>query len=268
MIDNVREISNVAWADIRFMRHTWVNVFLMSMMTPFLYLLAFGYGVGTFVNDIETDYGIMSYITFIIPGIIALTALSAPFSSVSGRMNVQRLYYRSFDEMMLCPLRFSSIAIGKAMMGIIRGLLSCSIIFILGFVFTHLTGTTGMQLEFSFHFVIVLLVSCFTFSMLGETAAFLAKSHASMATFSTLVILPMTFLCGTFFVISMMPGWFQAILYVLPLTYSSTLMRESLIRVDGVVPFDTMSWVFLIILIAMGLALLLLNIYLMKSRRI
>jgi len=267
MIDNVREICNVAWADMRFMRHTWVNVFLMSMMTPLLYLLAFGYGVGTFVNDMYIpEYDMyVSYITFIIPGIIALTALSAPFTSVSSRMNVQRLYYRSFDEMMLCPLRFSSIAIGKAVMGIFRGLLGCIIIFILGYAFTHFADITGPPLQFSVEFLIVLVVSCFTFSMLGETAAFLAKSHASMATFSTLVITPMTFLCGTFFVISLMPGWFQAILYALPLTYSSVLMRESLIEGVG---FDTMSWVFLLILITMGVALLMLNIYLMKSRRI
>ncbi|MCL2148931.1 MAG: ABC transporter permease [Methanomassiliicoccaceae archaeon] len=264
MIDNIREICNVAWADVRFMRHTWVNVLIMSMMSPLLYLLAFGYGVGQFVADMyipEYDMTV-SYVTFIIPGIVALTALSASFSSVSTRMNVQRLYYRNFDEMMLCPLRFSSIAIGKAMLGIIRGLLSCMIIFVLGFAFTYATST---PLQFNIEFVLTLLVSCFAFSMLGETAAFLAKSHASMATFSSLVILPMTFLCGTFFVISLMPQWFQAILYVLPLTYSSSLMRESMI--PGV-EFTAMSWVFLLVLVVMGIALLLFNIYLMRARRI
>jgi ABC-type multidrug transport system permease subunit len=238
----------------------------MSMMSPLLYLLAFGYGVGQFVNDMyipEFDMTV-SYVTFIIPGIVALTALSASFSSVSTRMNVQRLYYHNFDEMMLCPLRFSSIAIGKAMLGILRGLLSCFIIFILGYLFTHFVVVSDNPVLFNAEFLVVLLVSCFAFSMLGETAAFLAKSHASMATFSTLVILPMTFLCGTFFVVSLMPSWFQAILYALPLTYSSTLMREAII----VGNFTAMSWVFLSVLIVMGIALMLFNMYLMKTRRI
>ena len=253
MIDNIREICNVAWSDIRFMRHTFVSVLIMSLMSPILYLLAFGYGLGAG----QTMEGV-SYVAFIIPGIVALTALSASFSSVSTRMNVQRLYYHNFDEMMLCPLRFSSIAIGKAMLGIIRGLLSCSVIFILGFVLTYNTDT---PLHFNIEFVITLLVSCFAFSMLGETAAFLAKSHQSMSTFSTLIILPMTFLCGTFFSVAAMPEWFQAILYVMPLTYSSTLMRESTLGLE-------FSWPFLIILIAFGIALLAVNIYLMRSRRI
>jgi ABC-type multidrug transport system permease subunit len=249
MIDNLREIGNVAWSDVRFLRHTIVNVLLTSLMGPLLYLLAFGYGLGRgqVVDGVP-------YIAFIIPGIVALTALSSSFSSTSTRMQVQRLYYRNFDEMMLCPLRTSSIVIGKAMLGVIRGLISCSIIFILGLFLTD-------KLTISVELIITLLVSCFAFSLMGETAAFLAKSHSSMSTFSTLVILPMTFLCGTFFSVSSMPEWLQAILYVLPLTYSSTLMRESSLGWD-------FSWSFLIILILLTAILFWMNMYLIKSRKI
>jgi ABC-2 type transport system permease protein len=137
---------------------------------------------------------------------------------------------------------------------VVRGLISCAIIFILGLFLAP-------ELHFSIEFLITLIVSCFTFSLLGESAALIAKSHQSMSTFSTLVILPMTFLCGTFFSVSSMPEWFQAILYCLPLTYSSTLMRESSLGLDY-------SWLFLIVLIAFGIALLIFNIYLMRQRKI
>ncbi|UAL07421.1 MAG: ABC transporter permease [Candidatus Methanogranum gryphiswaldense] len=249
MIDNLKEISSVAWGDMRFLRHSALSVLVMSLMSPLLYLLAFGYGLG---NGQIIDG--VSYIAFIIPGIVALTALSASFSSTSARMNVQRLYYHNFDELILCPLRYSSIAIGKAMLGVVRGLISCAIIFIIGLFLAP-------ELHFTIEFLITLVVSCFTFSLLGESAALIAKSHQSMSTFSTLVILPMTFLCGTFFSVSSMPEWFQAILYCLPLTYSSTLMRESSLGLDY-------SWLFLIVLIAFGVALLLFNIYLMRERKI
>jgi Nod factor-specific ABC transporter NodJ protein len=249
MIENIKEIGNIAWADIRFLRHTIVNVLLTSLMSPLLYLLAFGYGLG---RGQEID-GI-SYIGFIIPGIVALSALSSSFSSTSSRMNVQRLYYRNFDEMLLCPLKVSSIVIGKAMLGIIRGLLSCTIIYVIGLFLTD-------ELVFSIEFVITLLISCLAFSLLGETAAFLAKSHQSMSTFNTLVILPMTFLCGTFFAVSSMPGWMQAILYALPLTYSSTLMRESALGWD-------FSWPFLLVLIILTIILFEINVLLIKAKRI
>jgi len=249
MMDNLKEISGVAWGDIRYLEHTALSVIVMSLMSPLLYLLAFGYGLGKG----QVVEGV-SYIAFIIPGIVALTALSASFSSTSTRMNVQRLYYHNFDELILCPLRFSSIVLGKAMLGIVRGLISCAIIYAIGMVLSNELMLTPL-------FIITLLVSCFTFSLLGETAALLAKSHQSMSTFSTLVILPMTFLCGTFFSISSMPEWFQAILYFLPLTYSSELMREASLGCDY-------SWIFLMVLIAFGIGLLIFNMYLMKKRKI
>jgi len=249
MFDHLKEIYYVAWADLRFMRHTMVNVLIMSLMAPLLYLLAFGYGMG---RGIITEG--VSYIAFIVPGIVALTALSASFSSTSSRMNVQRLYYRSFDEMMLGPLRLSSIVIGKSILGVVRGLISCLIIFAIGMMLTS-------ELQFTPLFVLCMIVSCLTFSLLGETAALLAKTHQSMSTFSTLIILPMTFLCGTFFSIGSMPEWLRMVLYALPLTYSSTSMRES-----------ALGWSFsvasLAMLVAFGIAFYLANIYLLKTRRV
>lgn len=249
MIDNIREISSVAWADIRFLRHTILNVLLTSLMSPLLYLLAFGYGLGRgqVVDGVP-------YIAFIIPGIIALSALSSSFTSTSTRMNVQRLYYRNLDELVLCPLRVSSIVMGKAVMGMLRSILSCAIIFVLGMFITD-------GLRFNIEFVITLLLTCLAFSLLGETAAFLAKSHQSLAAFNTLVILPMTFLCGTFFSVSSMPEWLQVILYALPLTYSSALMRESMLGWD-------FSWLYLVVLIALTVILFVLNMYLIKSKRV
>lgn len=249
MLDRLREIYYVAWADLRFMRHTMVNVLIMSLMSPLLYLLAFGYGMGRGVV-VEG----VPYIAFIIPGIVALTTLSSSFSSTSTRMNVQRLYYRSFDEMMLSPLRLSSIVLGKSVLGVIRGMISCLIIFTIGMALTP-------ELSFTPLFVLCMIISCFTFSLLGETAALLAKTHQSMATFSSLVILPMTFLCGTFFSVESMPEWFRAILYALPLTYSSTILRESALG------WDLSLWP-LAALIAFGGAVYVVNIYILKTRKV
>jgi ABC-type multidrug transport system permease subunit len=226
-----------------------VNVLVMSLMAPLLYLLAFGYGMGRGI----TIEGV-SYIAFIVPGIVALTALSASFSSTSSRMNVQRLYYRSFDEMMMGPLRPSSIVIGKSILGVVRGLISCLIIFAIGMMLTS-------ELQFTPLFVLCMIVSCLTFSLLGETAALLAKTHQSMSTFSTLVILPMTFLCGTFFSIESMPEWLRIVLYALPLTYSSTSLRESALGWD-------FSYSSLAMLLAFGAAFYLVNMYLLKTRKV
>lgn len=250
----LHEIYYVAWGDLRYMRHTFKNILISSLVTPILYLLAFGYGINGGAVTVE---GVtVPYLDFVIPGIIALTTLSASFSATSARLNVQRLYYRCFDEMMMCPLSCSAIVLGKAVIGVIRGLLSAGLMFIIGYVlepsFLHLTPL----------FIVSLLVACFTFSFLGVSAALLAKSHASMATFSSLVITPMTFLCGTFFSVANLPVWAQGALYVLPLTEASVCIRSATLDIYAF-PY----WALGVLCLFMA-AFFLLDYYLVRYRKI
>jgi len=249
MFELLKEIYYVSWADLRYMRHTFVNVMISSIMTPLLYLLAFGYGLGGGM----TEEGV-PYIAFIIPGIAALTSLSASFSSTSTRMNVQRLYYRSFDEMMMCPISVPGIILGKSILGTIRGLVSSSIIFAIGLALTP-------ELNVTLLYVLTIVISCLTFSLLGVSAALLAKSHAGMATFSSLVILPMTFLCGTFFSVANLPSVFRAALYALPLTHSSVAIRAASLGWD-------FPWMSLVVLAVFGIVFFTLNAYLVKTKKV
>lgn len=248
------EVYAVAWPDIRFMRRNIVNVLISSLMLPVLYLLAFGYGLNA--GDVEIDGHMVPYIDFVIPGIIALTSLSSSFSSTSTRMNVQRLYYRSFDEMMMCPLRNSAIVVGKTVLGMCRSLLSCSLMFIIGYALEpSMINLTPM-------FVISVLVACFTFSLLGETAALLVRSHQAMSTFSSLVITPMTFLCGTFFSVASLPSVVQGLLYLLPLTEASVCIRAASLDIYAY-PFWALG-----VLILFAAAFFAIDMYLLKNRKV
>lgn len=252
MFEFLRETYYVAWGDIKFMRHNALNILISSVMGPFLYLLAFGFGLG---KGMGLDVDGVPYVAFIIPGIAALTSLSASFSPVSTRLNIQRLYYRSLDEMLMCPVSISAIVLGKSLHGVIRGVISTSIIFAIGLAFApdHLYITPM--------YAVSILLSCFTFSFLGVTAALLANSHQSMATFSNLVVLPMTFLCGTFFSVNALPQIFRAVLYVLPLTHSSVTVRAASLGWD-------FPWISLLVLLCFCTAFFVINVYLIKKKRV
>jgi ABC-type multidrug transport system permease subunit len=75
--------------------------------------------------------------------------------------------------------------------------------------------------------LIELLITCLVFSFLGVLAALLAKSHQDLATFSSLILLPMTFLGGTFFAVNQVPLGLKIVLYALPLTHSSICLRAA-----------------------------------------
>lgn len=251
MINFFKQTYYVAWGDLMFIKHNFLNILVMSVMSPLLYLVAFGYGLRTGTSDIG-----VSYVAFVIPGIVALSSLSSSFSSTATRMNVQRLYYKSFDEMMMCPLSVPAIIFGKCILGIFRGLMSCTLIYTLGLFLAP-------ELVFSPLFALCVVLSCLTFSFLGMSAALLAKSHQSLAIFNSLIILPMTFLCGTFFSVSSLPVVFQGILYCLPLTHASECIRAA--ALPGYLDFP---WISLIVLIVFGLAFFVLDYYLLKTKKI
>lgn len=248
-----RQIYYVAWGDLRFMRHNLANILVMSIMSPILYLIAFGFWLRTG----ETSIGV-SYVAFVIPGIAALSSLSSSFSSTSTRMNVQRLYYKSFDEMMMCPLSLTAIVFGKCTLGLVRGLIASGLIYILGLCLPQ-----APELQANALVVVSIVLSCVVFSMLGMAAALIAKSHQSMATFNSLVILPMTFLCGTFFSVSDLNIVFQAILYCLPLTHASECIRAAALP-----DYLDFPYVSLVVLIAFGVAFFALDYWLLKTRKV
>jgi ABC-2 type transport system permease protein len=254
MMEMIKEIYYVAWGDLRFMRHNIKSILLMSLMSPLLYLFAFGYALG---DGMEMNG--VPYLAFVIPGIVALSSLSSAFSSTSTRMNVQRLYYKSFDEMLMCPLHPASIVIGKAMLGVIRSLMTCFILMFIGLAVLHIEGI--QYLIISPTFVLCLLISSFSFALLGESAALLAKSHQSMGTFSTLVILPMTFLCGTFFEVSKLAPAIQAALSCLPLTHSSICIRATAIG-------ESIPWFNFAVMAAFGIAFFSIDFYLVKNKKV
>ena len=257
MIAFLKQVYYVAWSDLRFMRHNLFNFVIMTIMSPILYLIAFGFGL----RSGETDIGV-SYVSFVIPGIVALSSLNSSFSSTATRLNIQRLYYRSFDEMMMCPLSLHAIILGKSMLGIIRGLMGCFMLYALGLCLGA-AGIGGMELELTPMFFLCVIVACVSFSLLGMTASLLAKSHASMSTFNTLIILPMTFLCGTFFSVSSLNPVFQGILYCLPLTYASETIRAA--ALPGYLSFP---WLCLVGLLAWGVAFYCINHRLLRTRKV
>ena len=252
MTNLLRQVYNVAWGDLMFMKHNFLNILVMSVMSPLLYLIAFGYGLRS--GDTGMD---ISYVAFVIPGIVALSTLSSSFSSTSTRLNVQRLYYKSFDEMMMCPLSYTAIILGKSMLGMVRGLISCGLLYALGLFLAP-------ELELTPMFVVCVVMCVMTFSLLGFGAALLAKSHQSMATFNSLVILPMTFLCGTFFSVSSLDPVFQGILYCLPLTHASECIRAA--ALPGFIP--DFPWISFVVLAAFMVAFFLLDYHLLKTRRV
>jgi ABC-2 type transport system permease protein len=210
------EIYSVWWVDLRLIRRNKLRTIVTSLVNPLLFLVAFGYGLGRNISFEGVDY-----LSFVIPGIIALTSMTSSFNGAASKLNVDRIFHKSFDELLMAPVSLFSIVVGKALAGVMRGLISCTAVLCIALAFS---STTLMISPF---FVLLMVLSCFVFSLLGVLAAFLAKSHQGLNTFNALVLLPMTFLSGTFFSLNDIPEVLKGVLYFLPLSHSSQCIRAA-----------------------------------------
>ncbi|RLA95386.1 MAG: ABC transporter [Deltaproteobacteria bacterium] len=232
----LRDIYSVWWADLRILKRFWPKFLITCIISPILYLFVFGFGLGRRIKIEGT-----SYLEFVIPGIIALTAMNTSFNSAGMKLNVDRLFYKSFDEFLMAPISSFSLILGKSLIGVVRGLIiSCAFLLI---------GIAFSPLRVNFLFGVTLLVTCFTFAFLGVLAALIAKSHQDMSTFTSMVLRPMTFLGGTFFSLDDLPKMLKIILNIIPLTHASQCLRAITLG-------QAFPWLSLLILVSFGLVFL------------
>lgn len=222
------------------MRQNWYPIFLRemllfrkrllrlgylfsAMLVPIIYLIAFGLGLGRSVQ-IQGS----SYLTFLIPGLVAMSSMNNSYTWVASSLNLNRLYFKSFQIFIQAPIGPSAIMIGEVLAGMVKGLFASLLIIIVGFLIPSGFSVTPL-------FVITLLLNCFLFANLGVVTGMLAKSHEDTATYSNFFIMPMAFFSGTFFPLDKVPAFLKPIIYILPLTHTNIVIRKPSLDAEGLI---------------------------------
>ncbi len=194
-----------------------------AMVTPIIYLITFGLGLGKSVQINGIDY-----LSFLILGLVAMSSMSNSYSWIASAFNLNRLYFKTFQVFVQAPVSPSSILVGEVLSGMVKGLFSSTLIIIVGFFASAKFSITPL-------FIIVLFINCFLFSSLGVITGMLAKSHEDTSTYSNFFIMPMAFFSGTFFPVDKMPFFIKAIIYILPLTHTNIVIRKTLLDKEGLI---------------------------------
>ncbi len=193
-------------------RRRAVQTTLGFIVTPLLYAVAFGWGVG---RDISAEG--VPYLYFMIPGLIALSGMNQAFG-ISVEINITRFFNKIFEEFIVSSVGPIRITASHVLFGMTKGLLSFGFIMLLVVAF-------GMRIPFNALILLPVLLNSFMFASLGVLVALLAKNHRDMANFSSFVILPMSFLAGTFFSLRNLPVPLKLLAEIMPLTHASVTIR-------------------------------------------
>ena len=209
----LHDIWTVFWRDWTVLRRRLTKYVLSRMVSPLMFLIAFGWGLGRSI-----DVGTGSYLDFLVPGLLAMNSMNISFNSIIS-VHAERVYHKSLEEYLIAPIRPDAFVIGKVAGAVLRGLISSAIIIVLSYLFgAHFTVTPL--------FLLVLTLNSMIFAEIGFLAAMYISTYEEMSQVNLYILLPMSFLCGTFFSTAALPDLVRWLVEILPLTHTSHLLRS------------------------------------------
>jgi len=217
------QISRRWWPVFRRNLLVWRKLAVPSLVgniaEPLITLVAFGYGIGALVGQVQLSGSPVPYILFLASGSICMSAMNAAsfeaLYSAFSRMNVQR----TWDGIMNAPVRLDDVVFAEMLWAAFKSLFTSTVIL-------------GVMLALGISHSPMLLLALPLLGLVGIVFASialifnaLAKGYDFFTYYFSLFLTPTMFLSGVFFPRDQLPGVMRAISDWLPLTAAVELIR-------------------------------------------
>jgi len=189
---------------------------ITSLVQPLLFLFVLGSGLQQLSR--ASTHGV-DLRTFIYPGILCIAVMfTAMFSAASIVWDREFGFLR---EMMVAPVRRSSLVIGKCLGG-------AAVAASQGVILIAAAGLVGVPYSLALIvevFALQLLLA-FSITAFGVMVAARVAQIQSFMALMQMVIMPMFFIAGALFPVSGLPRWLEILNRLDPLTYAVDPMRR------------------------------------------
>lgn len=231
---------------VRFMR-IWPQTLFPPVITQTLYFLIFGKFIGSQINDIQG----VSYMAFIVPGLVMMSVINNSFMNVVSSFFSSK-FQRSIEELLVSPARNAVIIAGYISGGVLRGVLVGILVFLVSIFFTH-PAIHNLSL-----IIIFIILTSIVFALGGLLNAIFAKKFDDISIFPTFVLTPLTYLGGVFYSINMLPPFWQNLSKINPILYMINGFRYGFYGFSDVSVLASflILIVFIVALVAVNLILL------------
>ena len=213
----------------RFLK-VWTQTLLAPLLTSALYVVVFGYGLGSRIREIEG----VPYQDFILPGLILLSLITASYGNTSTSLfDAKRERY--IDDVLISPMTPLQMALAYVLRGVLRGM-------IVGVgTFALAIPLAGLPAERPLLLLVASLATSVAFASLGVVAGVLATRIDHIFFLSAIVIQPLTFLGGVFYSAEMLPAPLRVATYADPIFYAVDAFRYAAVGVSDAPPYPALA---------------------------
>ncbi|HEY7854789.1 MAG TPA: ABC transporter permease [Aquiluna sp.] len=222
----------------------WLIV-LSGFVEPVFYLLAFGFGIGQLIGNLEDGSGNqVSYAAFIAPALLATSAMNGAVYDSTWNVFFKMHFGKIYQVMLSSSMGPLDVALGEISWALLRGVTYSVGFMVIVTPIGLVTNAWGLLA------IPAATLIAFGFASVGMAITSYLKSFQQM-NWVTFFLLPMFLFSGTFFPVSVYPGWIQAIVQALPLWQGVELVRSLML---GNISMGLWSHVlYFVVMIALGL---------------
>lgn len=215
---------------------------ISPILSTSLYFIVFGAAIGSRMESIDG----VSYGAFLVPGLVMLSLLTQSVSNAAFGIYFPR-FTGTIYEVLSAPISPLEIVAGYVGAAATKSLMLGVIILFTAMFFVDLS------IAHPFWMLFFLVLTAFTFSLLGFIIGIWAEGFDQLQIVPLLVITPLVFLGGSFYSISMLPPVWQTVTLFNPVLYLVSGFRWSFYEISDVSP--TLSVAFIIVFLSVCITL-------------
>ncbi len=194
---------------------------VIMLIQPVIWLFLFG---SLFRKVVELPgFGTSSYLDYLVPGVVIMSALSA--SMWSGMTVLEEIDRGIMDRFLVLPLHRSAIINASAALQALTIAVQSVIIVLLGWAGgAHYAGGVAGLVVLIATAVLVAIV----FSAFSNTVGMLARQRETIIGINSFLLLPLTFLSTAFMAESLMPHWMRVVANCNPVNWALEAGRSAM----------------------------------------
>ncbi len=186
----------------------WIQTLLSPIISSLLFLLVLSVAIGSGKSDMLG----FPFITFLAPGLIAMQIIQQAFSHSSSSFMIGKIQGNIVD-ILYAPLSAGEVTLAVTLAAITRsfmiGVVSICIFYFL----------VDIEIRNFYALIFYTFVSSFILGLVGIMAGLWAEKFDHMASVTNFLIIPLSFLSGTFYTIDNLPQFLQVISKCNPFFY-------------------------------------------------
>lgn len=199
-------------------KKTWKLNILPNFFEPVFYLFSIGVGVGAYISDM----GGMSYLAFIAPGLVCVSAMNGASFEVTYNIFVRLVFEKTYDAMLTTPIEPDDVLAGEVLWAVTRSCVYGGCFFIVLMLFGL------VPLPEALWALLVIPVTGLLFAAIGMVFSLRIQNIDMFSFYFTLFLTPLFLFSDVFFPLKeRLAGPWLWVAEVLPLLHPVRLARAS-----------------------------------------